>query len=110
VTRWAIRIGTTEFPIDELPIAKIQDIASTYGISWMTLIDYPVTHSLAYLNLLGVVCELHPEAGAVELGDITSSAGAVRALTDMIVPVEDDMPTQWVDGDPKVEDSPETAG
>lgn len=105
---WAIKLGDTEYKLDDIPIAKFASIASRHSMSWQFLLNSPAWDASAFVDIVAVICELHPEAKNAELPDLGGSIGALRALVDLVVEVEPDEVTEWDDGVPKAEPDPAT--
>lgn len=89
---WAVRCADRDVQIRDLPVGVLADIAKKYEVSWLLvqatpLMDAEVATAVveAAHNLVGVQ---HPE-------NLTG-----RTLMDCFVRVDDDLPTEFVDGVP----------
>ena len=98
---WQITIGQQSKLIDDLPIEKIESVASRHGTSWYELVaSSPARYPSAFYDVVRVVAE---ELG-VDPPDRPSTVGDMKRLLELIDFVDDDLPTEGVDGNPPVGD------
>lgn len=93
---WAAKFDDKQIAIIDLPIVELQQIADRHGRSWVELMDYPGTKSVALLDVL----ELAATHLGVEWVRPTTGRETLNALAENVVKVSTDLPVMWTDGDP----------
>lgn len=98
---WKITLGDESVLLDDLPIVKIEKVAAKHSVSWYELIgSSPGRYPSAFYDVIRVVAEelgVDPPAQPVSVAD-------AKALLEFIDFVADDLPVEWVDGNPPVGD------
>ena len=84
--------GCEPFRLDDLPIADFQKIARKHGISWASLLNAPAQDPDAMADLVDLVADRN---GVPRPARPTTVREAMSVLNDLLVFVEDDLPTEW---------------
>ncbi len=102
---WKITVGEQSMLLDDLPIVKVESVASRHSLSWYELVAAsPARHPSAFYDVVRLVAE---ETGE-PVPDRPVSVGDMKRLLECIEYAAEDLPTEWVDGNPPVGD-PTTA-
>lgn len=94
---WNIRFGDTRVSIEDLPIEKFVPIAKRHDVSWYELLATPGAHPQAFYE---VVCLAADQAG-IPHPEKPSKMGEIVGLLEMLEVGQDDLPTEWSEGNPQ---------
>ena len=94
---WKITIGGRSVLLDDLEIQKVDAVASRHDTSWFELTaSSPARHPAAFYDLLRLVAEKLGVPPPEHDGTVRS----MKRLLEHIDHVDDDLPSEWVDGNP----------
>lgn len=98
---WKITVGEHSRLLDDLPISKIEALASRHGLSWYELVAAsPARRPSAFYDLVRLIAE---ETGE-PVPDRPETVRDMKRMLECITSVPDDLPSEWVDGNPPVGD------
>lgn len=89
---WAVKHAGRETQIRDLPVGVLADIAKKTEVSWLVIQVAPLMDVTVAEAVLRAVCDLH--------GDPIPDGLTGRTIMDYFVQVDDDLPTEFVDGVP----------
>lgn len=99
---WKISIDGQGLLVDDLPVEAVAKIADRHGVSWYELsTSSPARSPAAFFDLVRLVAERIGVPPPEHDGSVRSMRALVR---DLIENVPDDLPAEWVDGNPPVGD------
>ena len=96
--RWAAKFEDRTVRFDDLPPKLVQQVADKHGLSWLALITWPGNDLVACAAFVRAIAE---HAGSEVPAEPETLGQARKLLEQYIVPVDDDLPGAWQDGNPQ---------